>query len=369
MRIWCGISGHGMGHVGQVAPVLTALQQQLAEQGETLEAHIHCQVPYARLQRKLGKLNWQHHEGQTDIGLIQHHPMVPDLAATERALNDACGQWPQRVTQLAARIAVIKPDLILADIPPMTLAAAKQLAIPTVALSSLSWEAIYADYFSHSPYLQKWTNRLHQAYAEADLALLPEPAMGQRRFSRSQRIPAILDRGEQAAGTLRARLGIATTDRRPLVLLSLGGIQAQALPLEPLTQADHLHFLVDAPNLPEHAHIHGLAPLSHWPFADIMASVDGVVGKPGYNMAVEAVAWDIPFFYSPRGHFADEPPIEAWLAEYGRAKCYDWGSLMGGEWLNAWQALISAPIKPRPAFNGAEVAARMITSSCNRQSP
>ncbi|MEG3638498.1 hypothetical protein [Magnetococcus sp. PR-3] len=364
MKIWCAISGHGMGHVGQVAPLLRAL----AHLSPTpLKLHIHCQVSRARLARKLHGLVWQHDARATDIGLVQHDPMVPDLPATAAILNHSCTQWEPQLAQESTRIQAFQPDLILADIPPLTLAAGKRLGIPTVALSSLSWDAIYPDYFADHPNLSEWLNRLYGAYAGADLALLPIPHMGKRRFPHTLEIPPIWERGTPRELALRQRLGIDPGDRRPVVLVSLGGIQSQGFPIQPLLHADHLHILADVPTLPSAPHIHGLNPLRHWPFADIMASVDGVVGKPGYNMAVESVAYALPFFYSARGHFADEPPIQDWLQQFGRTHAYPWTALQNGAWLQDWSPLYHQPKPAKPAMNGAEVGARALLSRFGTQ--
>ncbi|WP_143711445.1 hypothetical protein [Magnetococcus marinus] len=340
-----------------MAPLLTALAQLSPT---PLQLHIHCQVDTPRLARKLGTLPWQHDRRSADIGIVQQDPMVADLPATVAALNEACRNWPALLKQECARIRAFAPDLVLADIPPLTLAAGAKLNVPTVALSSLSWDAIYASYFAQHPNLTQWLYPLQAAYASAHLALLPIPHMGGRRFSHTLEIPPIWEPGSARPQALRARLGIDAQDKRPLLLVSLGGIPSKNFPLTPLLKANDQHILLDLPHRPACPHLHGLAPLAHWPFADIMASVDGVVGKPGYNMAVETVAYNLPFFYAARGHFADEPPIEAWLARFGRAQAYTWQRLQQGAWLADWSTLQQRPAPAKPALNGAQVGARAI---------
>ncbi len=364
-RLCCAVSGHGFGHLSQVA----ALVNRLAETVADLEIHVISSLSQPLLARIL-QVPFSLECRAQDVGLVQHDPMRVDRPATLEALRRLHDHWPERLEAEKRSLAAWKPDLLLADIPYLPIAAAAQLAIPTVAIASLSWDAVVSAYFlpatetgeQTDPEVVHWVQTMRQAYGRTTLALLPTPAIWENHpFPHAEPIGPLALPGHRHREGLRRALGIESGDDRPLILVSLGGIPARHLPVQALEREDRLHWLLDVPLTGQAKHLHSLSDLlAQWSFADLSASVDGVVSKPGYGMAVAATTQQIPFLYLRRGLFPDERPICAWMAEKGRALELTAEQFYGGDWFEPLCAVLAQPAKPPCPANGAEQGAERI---------
>ena len=120
------------------------------------------------------------------------------------------------------------------------------------------------------------------------------------------------------------------------------------------------HWLVNVSYFPACENIHSLDDCKNWQHKDVIASVDGLIGKPGYGMAVEAAAHGLPLVFFRRGHFPDEPFIIDWLHKSTRAKeisSEDWSA---GFFVKPLIELLNSPAPKPPHCNGAEVGALVI---------
>ncbi|MBF0180441.1 MAG: hypothetical protein HQM03_10505 [Magnetococcales bacterium] len=351
-RIWCAVSGHGFGHFSQVAPILNRLATSIPD----LEIHVTGGVPQAVIARMLVR-PFTHDPHNRDVGLVQSDPLEVDRRATAEAVSRLHRDWPERVAAEARRMAAWSPDLVLADIPYLSLAAARAAGVASVAIASLTWDEVLAAYLPDHPELEEWLALMRDAYAATSLALLVTPALPTHPFPKSEVIPAITTPGVPRRERMRQVHGIA--DDRPVILVSLGGIPARFLPVDALVRDTRFHWLVDVPCPAEHDHMHPLRILPDLPFHDLAASVDGIVSKPGYGMAIAATASQVPFVYVRRGVFPDEPPICSWIERHGRAMELDGDAWRRGAFGAALERLMRLPPKPASDVRGAEVAARI----------
>ncbi|WP_130471110.1 hypothetical protein [Candidatus Magnetaquicoccus inordinatus] len=360
-RLVCAISGHGYGHLAQSAALLNILPEWLSD----LQIHILSPLPLPVLHKQL-RIPFSHSPLQLDVGLLQSDALTVDLPATRNALRALHAQWPNKIKQTRQLFASLHSDLLLADIPYLALAAAATL-LPSVAIASLSWDAVLAAYFFPTtaqptdPELLDWWQSMQSAYASATLALLPTPAIHPHPFPVAHSIAPLTLPGQRHPKRLRSLLHLSPQDQRPLVLLSLGGIPAHSLPIPALQHKTECHWLIDAPLEQPPPHLHPVSALQpHLAFSDLAASVDAVISKPGYNTAVAATLHQLPFLYIPRGTFPDEPFIISWAKEFGRAEELSPTQFYNAEWLEPLFALWQQPAKPAPSGNGAQEAAAHI---------
>ncbi|MBF0340381.1 MAG: hypothetical protein HQL95_05385 [Magnetococcales bacterium] len=356
-KIWCAVSGHGYGHWFQVAPVLRALH----ETGLPMKLHVTGGVPREIIARSLD-LPCTHDPENRDVGMIQTDPLRVDLVATRAALHQLHHSWEERLAREIRLLEAWRPDLILGNIPYLPLEAGARLGVPTVALNSLTWnEVIKAYYPPEAPETREWLRTMETAYGSATLGLRITPALPDHPFRENLPIPAITTPGTGRTRALREALGVASGDTRPLMLLSLGGIPANHLPMEAMKQHTDFHWIVDHEAVPDGwAHLHPLRRLRHWPFADLSASVQGIVSKPGYGMAIAAMANGLPFLYVCRGIFPDEIPIGQWCEQHGRAQEISREEFLNGTFADRIEALLHRPAPPLPRADGARVAAEIL---------
>ncbi|MEO5346136.1 MAG: hypothetical protein H7834_07130 [Magnetococcus sp. YQC-9] len=360
-RLWCAVSGHGFGHWGQLAPILNQIVGLLPE----CAIHITGNLPSQLIERTLHH-PFSHDPINRDVALVQLDPMNADLPATRAALNTLHRDWPARIAEEARRMAEWRPDLILGNIPYLPIEAAAQLGIPTVAVTSLTWDQVVAAYFPPGDAeIAGWIHTMRQAYRRATLALRATPALPEHPFAEAIDIPPITTSGINRRAELRWMLQIDRQDTRPLVLITLGGIQGNQLPVAVLKAQRDFHWLIDRPfEHSDHAcHLHPVNSLKKWPFADLIASADAIVSKPGYGMAIGAAAHSIPFLYVRRGTFPDEEPILSWCASHNRIAEIDTDAFQNGRFTAPLFTLLQRPAPPVPAVDGAEVAAKILLES------
>ncbi len=354
VRINLAISAHGFGHLTQSLAVARALLRRVPEAC----LRIQCALSRELIAERLGRSDFSHDPRPLDIGLIQRDPMTVDLPATAAAYRWLHAHFADRVQQEADALRDWGATLLIGDIPYLSLAAARAAGIPAIALASLRWDLVYAAYFDlDDPAHQAIHQQMRSAYAQATLALLPEPALPGEIFQETCAIPPVWLETERS-GRMRHQLGIADDDVRPLVLCSLGGIPSAQLPLERLAGCDRFHWLINAADLPRAEHLHALEGLD---YAEVIGSVDAVVGKPGYGTAVEVAALGLPFVFARRGHFPDEAVIVAWLERQGRVREIPLAEWQDGGFIEHLSELLPQPAPQRPRCHGADVAAAIIS--------
>ena len=77
---------------------------------------------------------------------------------------------------------------------------------------------------------------------------------------------------------------------------------------------------------------------------------------------VYSIANETAMLYTSRGHFAEYDVLVAGMPRYLRSRYIDQGALLAGRWRDALDAVHAMPPPPeRPATNGADVIAAMIT--------
>ncbi|MBF0623950.1 MAG: hypothetical protein HQL82_03990 [Magnetococcales bacterium] len=357
VRLWCAVTNHGFGHMAQLVPIL----RHLGHAVPGLELRLASALPRPVLERHLG-LPFLHDPEARDIGLVQIDPMTADLPATATAYRALHDQWPQRLEREKQAMADWRPHLLLANVPYLPLAAAGELDIPSVAVASLTWDRVLAACFPPGQAeVARWSADMRAAQARTTLALLPTPALPEPAFPHRQIIPPLFTRGRDRGLELRRLLQWPSRPDRPLFLVSLGGIPHPRLPWDALASRRQCGWILDVepPNPVDNLFCWRRLP-GHWRFQDLMASVDGVVGKPGYGMSVEAVAHAVPFLYTRRYTFPDEDVICPWLNRYGRALELDKATFDAGHWLEPLAELRARPVPELPPLDGAEQAVKRI---------
>ncbi len=96
-------------------------------------------------------------------------------------------------------------------------------------------------------------------------------------------------------------------------------------------------------------------------FADIMASVDVVVTKPGFGILSECIANEKPIIYSDRSNFREYGVLVECIEKYCRQAFIPNAELYAGQLARALEEIESAPApREQMATGGAELAAREI---------
>ena len=348
------VTTHGYGHGARSCDVLSAVLRRRPE----LTIHLISDLPESFLAPRLPAGDIRYRTGSFDVGMVQLDSVRVDVPATLRAARELLAAWPARVQQEVAYLKRVQAGLVVADIPGLPLQAAHQLGLPALAVGNFAWDWIYEPFAAEQPGWQPVVDTYRAAYADCDLLLrLPfhEPM---RAFVRQMDVPLLARPGVNRREVLAAHTGAdpATT----WVLLSFSTLEWNREALERVNRVSGCTFFTVKPLA--WAGPRMVAVDRHqFPYADVMASCDVVVTKPGYGVMQECAVNDKPMVYVEREDFREYPILEAALKRHFRTVHLPAHKLYHGDLEAALAAVprASAPLE-RLGAGGDDLAAQEI---------
>jgi len=348
------VSPHGFGHAARAAAVVAALRERLS----SIEVELWTTVPRWFFEESLD-FPFTYREFSCDVGLVQRSPVDEDLPATVAALDRLwSGEAGEkaRTRDVASALVASGADLVLCDIAPLGLAAAREAGLPSVLFENFTWDWIYEPLVELEPRLAPWVVFLREQFALADLRIQLEPACAPAE--RAQTVAPISRRTKQGAEAVRERL--AVPDGGALVLVSLGGVRHRLENFEPLFENNFATFVLLGSSEREEA-IRNVRLLPHHSpvfHPDLVAAADLVVGKLGYSTVAESVSAATRILYIPRLTFRESAVLEDYVQRRLPAEAMAMDELESGRWVERVPALLARERPaPRPANGAAEAAA------------
>jgi hypothetical protein len=322
MHLLVAVTPHGFGHASQVAPVIEALKRLLPRARVTLMTTVPAWFLRQRIRCDFGVL-----DRAADFGLMMDSALDIDLERSAAAYRDLHRCWEARVSEEADRLLALRADLVLADVPYLTLAAARRADIPSVALCSLNWADIYRHYFSSREEGRRILADMEAAYNAAQAFVCPEPSMPMPTLRNRVAVDPIAAPGLNRRAALNTLLGIDPDTA--LVLVAPGGVQTR-FAIERWPPGQNIHWLVSENWRVRHP---DASPLERcgMSFTDLVASCDAVLGKCGYGTVTECVANGTPLLYVPRPDWPEEPTLVAWLKAHRAGVAVPHSRLLSGE--------------------------------------
>ncbi len=350
-HLLAAISFHGFGHIGQSAPVVNALVRRIPDLRVTLQ----CAAPLTVLRNHF-HCAFTHLQEAQDLGVVNHGALrvLPD--DTARRYAEFHAQWDARLTRATAQLRDLRPDVVLADVPYLTLAAAAQAGIPSIAMCSLNWAEIYRFYCGARPEAPGILAHMQAGYAAAQVFLQPEPSMPMADLPNAQRLGPLARVGRERRAELRAALGVNPATR--LVMIALGGIKT-AVTLDAWPRANGVRWLAQADWNITHPDALAWDQLG-WNFIDVLRSADAFITKPGYCSFAEAACNGVPVLYATYEDWPEEAGLVAWLPQHVPCAAINAEQFARGDFIDKLNQIMS---KPRPvplAPSGVEQAADVL---------
>jgi len=304
------ISSHGYGHFAMTAPILNELNKL-----DAIKLTVRCALPEALLRSRIeGDFNII--PESSDFGMIMNSSLDVDLEAAADAYQKLHSNFSQAVTEEKEKLLALRPNLIIANIPYLTVAAAHQANIPVIAYCSLNWAEIFSSYFEDKlPDAKKILDEINGAYNLAECFVCPEPSMDMPGLNNIKNVGPVAKIATSHRQLLNKQFSLSGGEK--LVLITPGGV-ATPVPVN------------DWPVIP------GVVWITAWQyetqrkdiisterinilFSDLLASCDAVITKPGYGTVTETVCNGVPVLYVLRGDWAEERFLEAWWNVHGTA--------------------------------------------------
>ena len=338
------ISAHGFGHIAQTAPVLNLLAQHRPDLRITVRSH----APTEYLKQRI-LVPFEHHHIALDFGMAMFDAIRVDVPRSLAAYRDYHADWTRKVATEAEVMRALQPDLLLANVPYKSLAAAKLEGIPSVAMCCLNWADIYRHYAPEDAGSAAIHAQMLDAYNSAEVFLKLSPAMPMHDLHNTRELSCVAQTGVARRELLRARCGASAQDR--LVLVAMGGIHYR-LSMEDWPQAAGVRWLVPESWEVRREGVSAIESLG-MDFRDVLASCDAILTKPGYGTFAEAACAGVPVLYVPRGDWPEAPWLVEWLQKHGVATEVAAGNLQDGQLLSSLKKIWAEPRPPLPGNTGA----------------
>jgi hypothetical protein len=335
------ISGHGFGHASRSIELINALRERQPD----LRVVVRSQVAPWLFERTADP-TVELSPVQTDTGVVQIDSLRLDAAATISHATEFMRTFGDRVSTEVAFLRSVEARMVIADLPPLGIAAARAAGLPAIAFGNFTWDWIY-DTYERGDGLAR---TIGDVYSHATMALRLPMWGGFETMKNVRDIPFVARHSHRDPDDTRRALGIPLGER--IVLVSFGGygLQGASKPEAP-------GYTVLWPGDVNEAAMYDKG----YRYEDVVKAVDVVATKPGYGIISEFIANDTAVLYTSRGDFREYPVLVAEMPKYLRCEYLNHDDLFSGNWAPHLNRLLAQPSPPvRPATNGAQVAADVV---------
>jgi len=348
------ISSHGYGHVSQTSAVVNELVRLMPGLRVTLRTI----APHELLKQRF-QCDFDHLPQAFDFGMKMANAVDVQVAESAAAYREFHADWRQKVEREAQAMHQLKPDLLLANVPYLSLAAAHAAGVRAVAMCSLNWADIYQHYCAEDAASQAIHGQMLEAYNSAECFLKLQPAMQMPDLINARSIQPLARIGQSQRSFIASQC--ALRDGEKLVLVAMGGMEFR-LPVQSWPHLPGVRWIVPQAWGIRRDDTTAFESLQ-LPFADVLASCDAVITKPGYGTFTEAACAGVPLLYVTRRNWPEEPCLVQWLQQNSACVEVERGALQAGDLGNVLQQLWTLPRPPIPDAAGAVEAAKFLQAN------
>lgn len=342
------ISAHGFGHVGQTAPVVNELARRIPG----LRITLRTAAPYSLLQKSFS-CDFRHIPLAFDFGMRMTNAVDVQVEESAIAYRAFHADWMEKVEREAHAMQALEPDLLLANVPYLSLAAARVAGVCSVGMCCLNWADIYRHYCVRDAASRKIHEQMLEAYNSAECFLKLQPTMPMPDLSNARNINPVARVGRKLRASISGKLRLGETEK--LVLVAMGGMEFR-LPVECWPHLPGVRWIIPQAWQARRSDMFALESLD-LSFSDVLASCDAVLTKPGYGTFAEAACAGVPVLYVSRRNWPEEPYLVQWLAEHDACMEVQRDALQAGDLGCALDQLWAMPKPSVPVPSGIHEAA------------
>ena len=350
------ITPHGFGHASRATAVMQALQRIEPD----IQFLVFTTVPQWFFQDQ-GINHLEYISCKHDVGLVQRNPFEEDLPATLKQLDDVYPYSSSIVNETVLRIKSANTDLVICDISPLGLVAARQSGIPSLLIENFTWDWIYQPFVNDYPQFQEFIDHLHHLYPLADYHVQAEPICD--RNPTSPKLEQLISRSFTTPPTIiRKQLGINENEK--MVLVSFGGNRDQTNLLHTLQQFDEAVFVVggNADTMTRNHNIISLPHNSDFYHPDLVQAADIILGKAGYSTLAEVTLAGKPFAFISREKNIESAVLANYIHNHLPSLEISQNEYLSGNWLGKLPEILKLQSTMISPENGADIVADYISS-------
>jgi hypothetical protein len=348
------VSSHGYGHASRACAVMDAM----SELDRNVHFEIITEVPAWFFKNSLSS-SFSIHSLCTDVGVAQTSALAEDLDATLLQLETFIPFQPGQLDNIAQILHKLQVSQVICDISTLGLAAAQTAKLPSILVENFTWDWIYEGYLAERPAFKSYIPLFGDWVKTANIHIQTEPVCS-RRISADLTAPPISRKVRFNREETRRSLGIP--DSRPVIILSMGGMQETLTFLDYLAEMKQFTFII--PGGSQALKIEGnLVLIPHnsvYYHPDLIAASDAVVAKAGYSTIAEVYYAGIPYAYVTRERFRESEAIRPFLETNIPGFEIPGSIFQSGAWIDRIPELLTLPHITRMHANGADFVARFI---------
>ncbi len=312
------VSPHGFGHAARTAAIVEAIH----EINPSIHFHIFTSVPEFFINESLPNIPFNYHHLQTDIGLAQKSALHMDIPETIHQLEKFLPYKKELMENLADSIKKHNCRLVVCDIAPMGIAAAKSAGVPSILVENFTWDWIYGEYETDYPAISPFITYLEEQFDSADYHIRTEPAFQNDHRNPDITLPPMCRKPRLGRKKTREKLNIP--EHTKTIVITMGGIPG-------------------SPAFKEENNVIRLPYNSDFYHPDLMEAADAVIGKPGYSTLAEVYHAGVPFGFVSRGYFRESAVMEAFIKKEMDGFAVPENQYRDGSWLSRLHELLQIP--------------------------
>jgi L-arabinokinase len=352
------ITAHGYGHGARSCDIINALRKEEPNRPVVVITDLPETFMHSRLTEGI-KLR----RGAFDVGLIQKDSIQVDLDASLHAIETLYARESDLLRQELGFLHDENIGAVVADIPAIPLAAAQQAGLPNIATSNFGWDWIYEEFAERDSRWAFFVDKFRTVYRRTELLLRQPFAEPMDAFREKIDLPLLAAPGRERKERIADIYGADLSKK--WILLSFTTLNLGRSALDRLAELSGCAIFSVEPLQWKDSPVKCIER-SAVCFADIMASVDVVVTKPGFGILSECIANHKPVIYTDRTDFREYGILVKCIEQYCRHAFIPNDELYAGRLERALQQVETAPApQEHIAGGGAVLAAREILNRLN----
>jgi hypothetical protein len=347
------ITAHGYGHGTRSCDILNALRDADPDVPIVVKTDLPTGFMASRLPDTIDV-----RPGAFDMGLIQKDSIQVDLAASLETIEKLYAREEALIAQEARFIELEDIGVVVADIPAIPLAAAQRAGVPNIGTSNFGWDWIYSEFVKHDRRWQIYVDKFRRIYEKTDLLLRQPFSEPMAAFPNQLDLPLLAKPGTPCKKLLADATG--ADQNKKWLLLSFTTLNLGSGALENISHIEGYELFTVEPLSWPGTSIHSLSRTLA-SFADILASVDIALTKPGFGIVSECIANHKPIIYTDRENFLEYPILVDSIERFCRHAFIPNAELYAGKFGRALREIETAA-EPEETIKGggAELAAQAI---------
>ncbi len=348
------VTAHGYGHGVRSSDVIRALNELHPD----LRVTIVSDLPEPFFRNRLPTESNCCRRGNFDVGMVQLDSIRIDVRASLERAERLLRRRPQLIEQETRFLEDGGFGLVVADIPAIPLEAAARAGLRSIATGNFSWNWIYSAYAAEDPRWESVVQAFAEGYRKADLLLRLPFAGDMSIFRRAEDLPLLASAGHERRAQVAKLTGSPGETR--WILLSFTSLDWSEDALDRVEKLSDCSFFTVLPLAWKRKNFYTI-DRQRLSFADLVASVDAVISKPGFGIVSECIVNRKPLIYADRKDFREYGPLLEGVRKHLKQVHIPAERLYSGDLRDALDALATAPEPSCSlAAGGAPIAARRI---------